>query len=340
MAKYIALGGGLIIQNRADGSSIYAVNYAVDKKRHYKKLGSTDVLTYEAARAMADGYRKKTAGVTCDDAFAQWLSRYGQLQTKTWGVQQYRWKKYISPLWGKTQMRALSSNDISGLLVLHKNHPTLANRLVQLVGSVWTKCARWGYVGGDNPCKHVTKNRLQSRTRYLPKSDLLRVLSALDSVPNQQAAAAFKLLIYTGCRKMEVLSLRWSQIDLDAKVLTLHNTKGARTHVLPLVDEAVEVLKGLRKTSPFVFPSNSKCGYLLWPSRTWARVLRMTKLEDVRIHDLRRTLGSLLAQDGESTLRIGDVYDHQSEAVTRVYARLNVDSKRETLERYASLLRA
>ncbi len=92
-----------------------------------------------------------------------------------------------------------------------------------------------------------------------------------------------------------------------------------------------------RGTSPYVFPSPSDPekprGDI---KRTWARVRERAGLEDVRVHDLRRTVGAWMASAGASELVIGEVLGHSDPAATRVYARITDESAREALEGFAA----
>jgi integrase len=166
-------------------------------------------------------------------------------------------------------------------------------------------------------------------------------MAAIQELKDWRARDALRLLIYTGCRKSEILSLKWANVKLDSKMLILEETKNDRINYVPLVDEAIGILKDIERTSsPFVFPASSASGHIVDIARPWARVKKSTGISDLRIHDLRRTLGSWLAQDNVSSDIIGDVLNHKSKASTAVYARMCSASKRHALERYAYLLKS
>jgi integrase len=139
-----------------------------------------------------------------------------------------------------------------------------------------------------------------------------------------------------GTRKAELLRARWTDIDFDQGTLRIPTTKAGRSHLLPLPVSAVDLLKGLPsyQTEIFVFPSDSAHdGHLVEPAKAWQRIRARADLKDVRIHDLRRTLGSWLAGQGYNTPLIGKALNHRNAASTAVYARLDLDPLRLALEK-------
>ena len=107
---------------------------------------------------------------------------------------------------------------------------------------------------------------------------------------------------------------------------------------IPLIHEAVEILQHRKKTaiSIFVLPSpgrsKSKTGHMTDPRTAWKNLLKRAKLENFRLHDLRRTLGSWQTIAGASTAIVGKTLGHKSPASTAVYARLNLDPVRQSME--------
>jgi len=117
-------------------------------------------------------------------------------------------------------------------------------------------------------------------------------------------------------------------------------TKAGRSHLLPLPTSAVEILSYLpsRDHSEWVFPGSGATGHLSEPKKAWQRIRERAGIRDVRIHDLRRTLGSWLAGQGYNLQLIGKALNHSSVSTTQVYARLDINALREALERNARLM--
>ena len=161
--------------------------------------------------------------------------------------------------------------------------------------------AGWGLVlEGFNPCRSVEKYPERSRERFLTDAEFTRLGRVLDDTVDSGAApltavTAIRLLMLTGCRKSEVLTLRWADVDLDAGELHLADSKtGPRAVQLP--PTAVELLDALprRKDSPWVFPGNDRDGRYSGGGldHAWRTVRTGAGLEDVRMHDLRHTCAS------------------------------------------------
>lgn len=131
------------------------------------------------------------------------------------------------------------------------------------------------------------------------------------------------------------------QIDLKARTIVVPTSKTDELLSLPLPSAAVRLLRALprRDGSPWVFPGGGKTGHLVEPKAAWHRIRVRAKVTDVRIHDLRRTLGSWLKASGADLATIGRVLNHADPASTAVYARVDTEAIRPALEANAKLMR-
>ena len=159
---------------------------------------------------------------------------------------------------------------------------------------------------------------------------------AVENEPSIQIRAYFRLVLLTGCRKRELLRVDWRDVDFDSGLLRIRNTKNDRTHFVPLTEPARQILKSLPRgaASPCVFagPRKGECMTVGRVDSAWRRIRKTAGCEDARLHDVRRTVGSWLAQAGVSLHLIGHVLNHRSPTTTAIYARLASDSAREVLE--------
>ena len=149
--------------------------------------------------------------------------------------------------------------------------------------------------------------------------------------------ACLWLLLLLGGRKSEVLNLRWEDVDLDRAEATFRDTKSGRDHVVPLSPPAVTILDHLERENDWVFPSARKPGQPLNNiDKAWRRVRLRAGLEDVRLHDLRRSCASWMAQAGAPLLVVKSALGHATARTTeRVYAHLSQDPVRRALDNYA-----
>jgi integrase len=167
------------------------------------------------------------------------------------------------------------------------------------------------------------------------KPDELPLLAkAINEEENYYGSKALWLYLLLGCRRDELLKAKRSDIDWDRRELRLPHTKAGRVHYIPISEPALAILRELPEEdgNPYLLPGHKTGHHLVNIEKIWRRVRKAAKVEDVRLHDLRRTLGSWLAQSGNSLHLIGRVLNHSSQATTAVYARFGQDNVRQALE--------
>lgn len=251
----------------------------------------------------------------------------------------------LLPLWGNRKVTAISKADVSALHSrIGKDHPYGANRLLALIGRIFTLAAEWGYSPEDhqNPARGIQKFREISRDRWVTEAELPRLAAAINKDPNPLVKGALWLYLLTGCRKTELLSSKWEDIDFDRGEMRLPKTKAHRTHHIPLSEPAIRILCALPRfeNNPHVFPGRYPGRPLQGIRRPWDAVKKEARLPDVHIHDLRRTLGSWLATSGESLNLIGKILNHSTPRVTQIYSRLSENKVKAVLEDHGRRLLA
>jgi len=137
--------------------------------------------------------------------------------------------------------------------------------------------------------------------------------------------------------------MRWVDVDLRLQQwrITAEESKNKTAMVIPLVGEALEILQRRREyaSSVFVLPARSRSGHLEEPHMGWERILSRAGLQDVRLHDLRRTMGSYQTIGGASTAIVGKTLGHRNPASTAVYARMTLDPVRDAMEKAVELMK-
>ena len=199
--------------------------------------------------------------------------------------------------------------------------PVAADRSMPVLSTVMREAESMGYrPESSNPCRGIRRYRRKGRERFLT-DDELRRLSATLSVHAEhwpQQVAVIRLLLLTGCRKSEILTLRWS--DYREGHLFLRDSKtGPRT--VWLSQPARNVLDGIQRTGRWVFPAscNGNPRSSNWLHLYWTGTLAEAGLRDVRLHDLRHTHASLALRQGETILAIGRLLGHRNPATTLKY---------------------
>jgi len=283
-----------------------------------------------------------TVSELCDLYLAEGCSTKKQ---STIGTDRGRVARHIKPLLGDRLVRDLKRADIERFMVDVANGKTAtvektgprgkavvrggkgtASRTVGFLGAILAFAVQ-REIRPDNPARGVKRFRGKSCDRFLSETELARlgkVLSEAETAGvNHFAIAAIRLLTLTGCRKNEILSMRWKWVDLERGVLRLPDSKtGEKTVYLGAA--AIEFLRKLdrREGCPYVLPSDRGNGHFTALQGIWEWLRSKADLNDVRLHDLRHSFASFAAADGTSLLIIGKLLGHKNSATTARYAHL------------------
>jgi integrase len=135
--------------------------------------------------------------------------------------------------------------------------------------------------------------------------------------------------------------MRWQDLDLAGATWRIPHTKNGEPQLVPLVSEALEVLRARKPQDVgYVFPAPSKSGHMTPPKKRWRDLLARAEITDLRVHDLRRSLGSWQAIGGASLAIIGKSLGHKSASATMIYARLSLDPVRASVAAATSAMLA
>ena len=251
--------------------------------------------------------------------------------------------KHIVPALGEFPVAEVERRDIMEFQYGLREMPTVANRAVDILVKMFNLAEAWGWrPSGRNPCRFVKRYKVEKRhERFLSAEELHRLGQALRAAPAERlasahTAAAIRLLALTGCRRNEILGLRWEDLDFEAGEMRLADSKtGGR--VVPLPPPAVKVLRELSRTpgNPWVFPGRKKGTGQRNINESWERIRKRAGLDGVRLHDLRHSYASRALALGESLSMIGDLLGHRKVQTTARYAHLARDSVRASTARVA-----
>jgi integrase len=195
-----------------------------------------------------------------------------------------------------------------------------------------------------NPVKGIERNKEYHRRRYLSGDELVRLTKALAKHPERQAADAIRLLLLTGARRGEVLSMRWDDIADGVWSKPPSSTKQKEHHQIPLSAPALQLLADIRKRqrprAEFVLPSHGTSGHRVELKKDWAALCKAAGIEGLRVHDLRHSYASQLVSGGASLPLIGALLGHSNPATTHRYAHLFRDPLKEATERVGAVITA
>ncbi|MBU6339170.1 MAG: tyrosine-type recombinase/integrase [Rickettsiales bacterium] len=288
--------------------------------------------------------------ITFDELFYEFMERYSKKQKATW-KQDEREINRLCGQWFKRKISTITSQEIR---IFHEklgdqNGIYLANRMLDRIRVIYNKAIEWGY-DGENPTNNIKKFKEQSRDRFIQPDELPRFFKALEKEENNIAKDYIYISLYTGARRNNVLSMRWEQINFTTKEWRIPKTKNGDPQTVPLIDDVIKILKARKENnknlelndsqSLWVLPSKtSQSGHLEEPKKAWKRILEKAQIEDLRLHDIRRTLGSYQTIAGASDSVVGKTLGHKSKAATAVYARMNLDPVRNSISEAVGLMK-
>ena len=241
-------------------------------------------------------------------------------------------EKLILPQLGRLRLDALTRDDVARLHHGMRGTPYQANRVLAVLSKAMNWAERHGLrPDGSNPCRHVERFPEHGRERFLSEAELARlgdVLAETDArdLASPTVTAALRLLIFTGARLGEILTLQWDMVDLDRATLRLPTSKtGAKT--IYLNPPAMAVLAALPKLdgNPYVLLGGKAGGHLVNLQKPWREIRSRADLDDVRLHDLRHSYASIAAGLGQSLTMIGKLLGHTQAQTTQRYAHLAAD---------------
>jgi integrase len=275
--------------------------------------------------------------------------------------------RIVKPAVGTTKADKLTRLQVGRLHSSLSDTPFQANRVLAVVGSMYAFGGRAGIVPeGTNPARGIAKFKESCRERFLTCEELERLGRAIreaettglpwtvdEANPNAKhvpkakrstkiapsAAAALRLLLFTGCRLREILHLRWEHVDIERGCLFLPDSKSGRKTVI-LNAPALAVLNGLERVGPYVTPGDDPEQPRHDLKRPWDAVAKHAGLSGVRLHDLRHTYASFGAGGGLGLPIIGRLLGHAQAATTSRYAHLDNDPLRQASEMIAGRIAA
>jgi integrase len=334
------------------GRKVFVLYRRIAGRPERVTIGEFPEWTIEKARARAqemnaaiargenpsEEQRTLKAENTIGELFAMYLEQHAKQHKKSWADDEWTFNKYLHS-WRLRKLSAVRAEDVKTLhaRIGRDNGKYAANRVVELLSTMFNRARDWGSWKGENPAAHVKAYRERKRERFLLPEEFPAFFAALADEQNGTFRDYVIISLLTGARRANVQAMRWSEINF--KLATWHipqeKTKSGESVTIPLVDRAIAILEARRArvTGDWVFPGKGSTGHLVEPKRAWASLLKRAGITDLRLHDLRRTLGSWEASTGASLIVIGKTLGHTNTATTQVYARLNLDPVRAAVSK-------
>lgn len=327
------------------GRKQFVVQYRYGRVSRRMSLGRYGAITPDQARGLAlealvklrndiDPVAEKRAkrdALTVRELATRFDEEHIAVHLKASTAKEYRrnLKLFILPAIGHLRIIDVTRADISKYHHDWRHRPYQANRNLEIISKMFNLAELWGLrPDGTNPRRHIKKYPEKKRERYFSAGELQaigRVLSEMEieRIELPSAIAAIRLLLFTGCRLNEIMTLRWEYVDLAGSALRLPDSKtGAK--VVHIGEAAVSVLKSIQREvdNPWVIVGRNPGAHLTDLQPFWQRVRGRAGLKDARIHDLRHTFASVAVSNGQSLPMIGKLLGHTQVQTTARYAHL------------------
>ena len=280
--------------------------------------------------------------LTVADLAERFMRIHVETHLKPSTIASYRFllENHILPALGGMEIAQIGRAQVSALHHSLRGAPTTANKTVAVLSKMFSLAETWELLPpGNNPCRAVRPYRTRRRERFLTDEEFRRLGRTLkdaeaDGSVWPPALTAIRLLMLTGCRKSEILNLRWDDVDHTTGELRLRDAKtGPR--MVPLTTPALRVLGGIESSpgNPWVFVGQNGTSRPLNLTPYWERIRTRADLDDVRIHDLRHSYASRALALGEGLSEIGKLLGHSKVSTTARYAHLMRDAEKAAAAR-------
>ena len=348
---------GVYRRTAASGISSLYISYKVNRKKVWQVIGPESECTVAMAKDTRDrcvAAATPTDMQTLDQAFDYFRTAYANIQLLR---DMYRYesayKKHLQPLWGSMDLSEITPVMITKQKVIWLEHlaPSTVNQLLSLLSRIYIAVGPkfLGLYNGINPVSMVKRlNFDDTRLRFLTKQESLHLMATLREI-NLQTYRVCAFCLYAGLRKMEAVTIRGANIDLDNNILIIKtkDKKQGRMASLPIMPKLRSIIEDIYAEKYYapnerLFPVN-KFNY-----KAFSKAINICKLNDnidwddpdlqgdrfkVVLHTLRHSFASHLVGDGVPLETVRRLMRHSSIATTEIYAKVNDQQLREAIEK-------
>ena len=275
--------------------------------------------------------------IVADEVFRRYARNW---KPSTLRVNRNYYRNHILPWFEGRPIGDITANDVRRWFASLHNTPVSADRSAPILSVIMRQAEAYGYRSeGTNPCIGIRRYRRQGRERFLSMAELRRLgeVLARHEADHPQTTAIIRLLLLTGCRKGEIVSLKWRYYR-EGKLFLPDSKTGPRT--VWLSSAARAILDSLPRKTTWIFPSPRTDGFLNAAAvgELWYRVRSEASLSDVRLHDLRHTYASTALAQGETVLTIGRLLGHRNPETTLKYTHLADATVRDAVDVVGAVL--
>ena len=334
------------------GAKRYFIHSQHHGRRVWKIVGRAGAIGVDEARdrarvmlaSMRNGTDDQAAAprdtafeIVADEVFRRYARNW---KPSTLKVNQNYYSNHILPWFEGRPIAEITTRDVQQWFASLHETPVAADRSAPVLSVIMRQAEVYGYrPEGTNPCAGIKRYRRQGRERFLSAAEIRRLAEVLTrhEADHPQAMAIIRMLLFTGCRIGEIVSLKWRYYR-EGKLILPDSKTGPRT--IWLSSAAREVLDCLPRRAVWIYPSPRENGFLhaVTVGRVWHRLRVEADLCDVRLHDLRHSYASIAMAQGETVLTIGRLLGHRDPATTLKYIHLSDAMVREAADAVGAAL--
>lgn len=291
----------------------------------------------DAASGKAVGDRKRTGRLTIDDLFAHWALVHAK-QQRGWKRWERDYENLLKPELGTAPLPLVTRDEVRRVLgrIADRHSRSAAHRVHTLLSSMFNVGVEDKWCD-SNPVRGIPRPAFDARTRYLKREEVAAFLAAIDQLRNEDARDYFRLCLCTGQRRSNVSAMRWDELDVGGGlwIVPASKSKNKKPLTVPLTSQATAIIERRRGNgSPWVFPSDRRPGEHYCDSKSaWQRVRELSGLDDLKLHDLRRSFGHYQLEAGANLKTVSESLGHSDVRVTaKHYTPISVSQVRASTQ--------
>jgi integrase len=269
---------------------------------------------------------------------------YIKARKRSYTTDESHLRNHIYPIIGRSYLDAITHREINNLVDACRRKdlaPATINRVLDITKAIFNRGLQWDEPGiASNPVTKVKNLPVNNeRQRYLDHAEIEKLIHVLQTDAPRPTADAILFLLFTGTRRTEALTCRWSDIDFKNRVYTIRQSKSGKVRHVPLSNNAIQVLKNVQRLSgtDYVFANPKTLKPYTHIQNQWDRIRSLANIKDCRLHDLRHTFASELVKK-HSLYYAQTLLGHKSPMTTKRYAHLSPESQNEAVnDTYAGI---
>ena len=336
---------GFFVEIRPSGKKTFYLRYSdhYGKRKQYK-IGDAQTLTFTQAKVEArrlktnialghDPFVQKHASqnvMKLEDFVETHFVPYIKQYKRGWRTNMSMLKIHIIPVFGSLFLNEIK---LSAVIKLHcsmreKGYAAVTcNNAIIMMRHMFNLAKKWDIKGADhNPAAGIALFEINNqRERYLTRKEVRVLKEAINESDNTQLKYIVVLLLFTGCRKRELLDAKWEHFDIQRRIWRIPTTKSGKLRHVPLSDAVIEVLKSLPRFDecPYLIPNPDTLKPFNTIYISWNTARNRAGMPDLRMHDLRHSFASFLINSGRSLYEVQNILGHSQLSSTQRYAHLS-----------------